>query len=66
MLSTLLKKQDDLPMKVIIGKLLEKDVSQDEIATILELLINYGGTREGAIHLNKIQILESLFRANIM
>ena len=53
-------------MKVIIGKLLEKDVSQDEIATILELLINYGGTREGAIHLNKIQILESLFSANIM
>ena len=61
-----MKKQDDLPIKVIIGKLLEKDVSQDEITTVLEFLINYAMTREGSIHLSKIRILESLFRANIM
>ena len=53
-------------MKVIIGKLLEKDVSQDEITTVLEFLINYAMTREVSIHLSKIRILESLYRANIM
>jgi len=41
-------------------------VSQDEITTILQLFINYAMTREGAIHLSKIQILDSLFKANIM
>lgn len=46
--------------------LLEKDVTQDEITTILQLLINYAMTKEGAIHMSKIQILESLFKANIM
>ena len=61
-----MKKQDDLPIKVIIGKLLEKDVSQDEITTVLEFLIHYAMSREGSIHLSKIRILESLFRANIM
>jgi Trp operon repressor len=53
-------------MKVIISMLLEKDVTQDEITTILQLLINYAMTKEGAIHMSKIQILESLFKANIM
>ena len=53
-------------MKIIISMLLEKDVTQDEITTILQLLINYAMTKEGAIHMSKIQILESLFKANIM
>ena len=35
-------------MKVIIGKLLEKDVTDEEITTILQLLINYSMTESGA------------------
>lgn len=65
-LSGLMKKQDDMPMRVIISKLLDKDVTAEEITTILQLLTNYAMTREGAIHLSKMKILETLFKANIM
>lgn len=61
-----MKKQGDTPMKVILGKLMEKDVTPDEVATILQLLINYASTATGAIHLNKCNILETLFKSNIM
>jgi len=53
-------------MKVIIGKLLDKEATQEEITTILQLLTNYAMSEEGAIHLSKLKILESLFKANIM
>ena len=53
-------------MKVIIGKLLEKEVTQDEITTILQLLINYALTESGAKHLSKLKVLETLFKANLM
>ena len=53
-------------MKVILGKLMEKDVTADEVTTILQLLINYASTTVGAIHLSKCNILETLFKANIM
>ena len=64
--STLMKKQNDQPMKIIIGKLLEKDVTPDEITTILQLLINYAMSEQGALHLSKLKVLETLFKANIM
>jgi len=47
-------------MKVIISKLIDKEASQEEITTILQLLINYAMSEEGAIHLSKLKILESL------
>ena len=53
-------------MKVIIGKLLDKNVTQEEVTTILQLLINYATTPEGAMHLASLKVLESLFKANIM
>ena len=61
-----MKKEEDQPMKVIIGKLLESDVTDEEITTILQLFINYASTRAGAIHLSEMRVLDSLFRANIM
>ena len=64
--STLMKKQNDQPLKVIIGKLLEKDASHDETTTILQLLINYAMSEAGAVHLSKLKVLETLFKANIM
>ena len=62
----LMKKQDNQPMKVIIGKLLEKDVTHEEITTILQLLINYSMSEPGAMHLSKLKVLETLFKSNIM
>ena len=65
-LSQLMKKQGDKPLRILVGKLLEKDVTSEEASTILELLINYAATATGATHLSKCQILDSLFKANIM
>ena len=45
---SLMKKQDNQPIKVIIGKLLEKDVTQEEITIILQLLINYAMCEQNA------------------
>ena len=53
-------------MKVIIGRLRESDVTDEEITTILQLFTNYASTREGAVHLSGMKVLDSLFRANIM
>ena len=61
-----MKKQGDQPLKVIIGRLLEKDVSAEEVTTILQLLTNYAASSTGAVHLSKCQILDSLFKSNIM
>ena len=53
-------------MKVITGKLLEKDVTHEEITTILQLLINYSMSEPGSKHLSKLKVLETLFKSNIM
>ena len=45
---SLMKKQDNQPIKVIIGKLLEKDVTHEEITIILQLLINYAMCEQNA------------------
>ena len=49
---SLMKKQDNQPIKVIIGKLLEKDVTHEEITLILQLLINYSMSEQNAQHLS--------------
>lgn len=61
-----MRKQGDQPIKIIIGKLLDRDVTHEEITTILQLLINYAASSSGAIHLSKCQVLSGLFKSNIL
>ena len=55
-----------MPLKTILAKLTDKEVTNEQITTILQLLIHYAETEEGAYHLSKMQVLHILFKANIM
>ena len=65
-LSLLFSKQENRPLKVILNRLLEKNVTKDETSTILQLLISYATTPQGAKHLSRNDVLTTIYRANIM
>ena len=43
-----------MPLKTILAKLTDKEVTNEQITTILQLLIHYAETEEGAYHLSKM------------
>ena len=53
-------------MRMILTKFTERGATHEEVTTILQLLINYAMTEAGAMHLNELKVLDTLFKANIM
>lgn len=46
--------------------MLERECSDEEKTTTLQLLIDYAATESGAVHLSKCSILATLFKSNVM
>ena len=59
-LQDLMRKQDHQPLRVLLSRLNDAEATPTEVSEILQLLISYAQTPNGAAHLSSIRILDCL------
>ena len=66
LLGSILKKQDSAPIRTIISRFMDKNVTTEEVSLILQLFIYYAKSYDGAVHLSKINLLDCLMKTSIL